>query len=90
VSGGVRQKRWRLRRVARPNLFDRACPDTFPGVRRHAQAALGHGTHRPDTCLVTILSCTRVRPEACLRPDHRIEWKRARGELLRARNRVDP
>jgi hypothetical protein len=30
--------------VARPNLFDRACLDAFPGVGRHAQAAFGRGT----------------------------------------------
>jgi len=42
-------------RVARPNLFDRACWDAFHRTGRHAQAALGRATQRnvpwflPDT-----------------------------------------
>jgi len=33
-------------RVARPDLFDRACRNAFRRTRRHAQASLGRGTRR--------------------------------------------
>ncbi len=41
-------RRRKRERVARPNWFDRGCPDAPDGMGRHAQAALGRGTHVED------------------------------------------